>query len=467
MTRRRYAIRTYGCQMNIHDSEKLANLLHHAGLQRAAGEAEADLLVINTCSIRDKAEQRLYSDLGRLREWKQERQGRMVGVGGCVAQQVGDGILKRFPQVDFVFGTHNLRMVPALIESGDAGQRSLAVAENRSPDRFDFPDSHPAFDPQTRGAGFVTVMEGCDMFCTFCIVPQTRGREISRPAESILGEVRQRVAAGLREVTLLGQTVNAYGRQEERRGQDERAGTVPFAALLGELNAVPGLERIRYTSPHPLFFCDALIHAHGALERLAPHVHLPLQSGSDKILERMQRRYNAGEFLEIVAALRRARPDIAITTDLIVGFPGETSADFNDTLAVVSEAGFVDQYSFKYSPRPGTRAAEMEGRVSPELAQERLEELQALQRGMTLAYHRQRIGERTEVLLEGPSRRGGGQVCGRDPYHRVVNLADTVGNGAPMEAGQLLPVDIVEATPHSLIGVPVSDTAAARLHVVG
>ncbi|MFP8874856.1 MAG: tRNA (N6-isopentenyl adenosine(37)-C2)-methylthiotransferase MiaB, partial [Myxococcota bacterium] len=461
-----YAIRTYGCQMNVHDSEKLANLLHHAGLRPAVAEGEADLLVINTCSIREKAEQHLYSDLGRLRQWKKERPGRLVGVGGCVAQQVGDGILKRVPQVDFVFGTHNLRMVPAMIESGDAGQRSLAVAENRSLERFDFPERQPAWDAKTPGTGFITVMEGCDMFCTFCIVPQTRGREISRPAASILSEVRQRVAAGVREVTLLGQTVNAYGRQEERRGQDERAGTVPFATLLEEINAIPGLERIRYTSPHPLFFGDALIRAHGALERLAPHVHLPLQSGSDRILESMRRRYSAGEFLETVAALRRARSDIAITTDLIVGFPGETSADFRRTLAVVAEAGFVDHYSFKYSPRPGTRAAEMGDSVPAELAQERLEELQALQRGMTLAYHRRRVGERTEILLEGPSRRGGGQFCGRDPYHRIVNLAGESGGGEPIEVGHLLQVDIVEATPHSLIGVPVSETAGGRLPVV-
>ena len=468
MRGRRYAIRTYGCQMNVHDSEKLENLLHHSGLQAAEEEADADVLVINTCSIRDKAEQQLYSDLGRLRAWKDERPGRMVGVGGCVAQQVGDGILKRFSHVDFVFGTHNLRMVPAMLEASEAGQRSLDVAEHRSLERFDFPQRHPGLAGDGRGRAFVTVMEGCDMFCAFCIVPQTRGREISRSADSILAEVRGLARAGVRDITLLGQTVNAYGRQEERRGQGRAKGTIGFSSLLQEINQVEGLLRIRYTSPHPIFFEDSLIRAHGELERLAPHVHLPLQSGSDRILERMRRRYTAKEYLAIVRGLRAARADIAITTDLIVGFPGETPQDFEQTLAVVAEAGFVDQYSFKYSPRPGTSAAGMDAEVPAELAQERLEELQQLQREMTLGYHRSRVGGQAEILVDGPSRHGGGQVCGRDAHHRVVNVATSeAGPDRVPEPGELLRVDIVEATPHSLIGVVASPVKDRRLAVLG
>jgi tRNA-2-methylthio-N6-dimethylallyladenosine synthase len=461
---RRYAIRTYGCQMNVHDSEKVANLLHHAGLRPAADESQADLLVVNTCSIREKAEHRLYSDLGALRAWKEERPGRLVGVGGCVAQQVGDALLARFPQLDFAFGTHNLRWVPSLIAAAEQGQRRALTDESASLERFDLPERHPAWQGSTPGRAFVTVMEGCDMFCSFCIVPATRGREISRPAAQIVREAEALVARGVRELTLLGQTVNAYGRHDQRRGRAERSGTLPFAELLGRLDAIPGLARLRYTSPHPLFFDDGLIRAHGALERLCPHVHLPLQSGSDRVLARMRRRYTRARFLEIAAALRAARPDVALTTDLIVGFPGETERDFEDTLDLVRQVGFADAYCFKYSPRPGTKAADLAEKIPAEESQRRLQALQSLQRGLTLDYHRGRVGTRTEILLEGPSARGRRdpgvrQLAGRDPHHRVVNV-DWVGSDPPAE-GELLGVEIAEATPHSLIGLPLAGAAEA------
>jgi len=450
----RFSVRTYGCQMNVHDSEKVAALLEGAGLVASASEEAADLLVINTCSIRDKAEHQLYSDLGKLRTWKAERPGRMVAVGGCVAEQLGDGLLGRFSHVDFVFGTHHLRSLPALVEAARLGERSVAVGEDRSPDRFDLPMASRAEPGQgTRRKAFVTVMEGCDMFCSFCIVPLTRGREISRAAAEIETEVRSLVERGIREVTLLGQTVNAYGRHDVRRGQAAQAGTMPFAELLARLDAIPGLERIRYTSPHPLFFDEALIRAHGELARLCPHVHLPLQSGSNRMLEAMRRRYSRELYLEIVAALRGARSDLVLTTDLIVGFPGESEADFEDTLSIVEAAGFVDSFSFKYSSRPGTRAAELEATVSGELAQERLVRLQTLQSARTLAYHQTRVGQETRVLVDGASRHGGGQVTGRDPHLRVVNLepeADQV-----LLPGDFVAVRIVEATPHSLRGVAI------------
>ncbi|MCZ6463366.1 MAG: tRNA (N6-isopentenyl adenosine(37)-C2)-methylthiotransferase MiaB [Proteobacteria bacterium] len=459
MDRRRFAIRTYGCQMNVHDSEKVANLLHHAGLD-AADEAEADVLVVNTCSIRDKAEQRLYTDLGLLRAWKAERPGRLVGVGGCVAQQQGDAILERFPQVDFVFGTHNLRFVPAMVAEAASGQRSARTEETRDLDRFDLPQRHPAYASPSPGRAFVTVMEGCDLYCTFCIVPQTRGREISRPADDIVAEAQTLADEGVCEITLLGQTVNAYGRHDLRRDRADRAGTVAFAELLRRLDRIPGLERIRYTSPHPIFFDAALVRAHGELEHLCPHVHLPLQSGSDAILERMRRRYDRESFLGIAQALRRARPDLTLTSDLIVGFPGESEADLQATLDTVEQAGFADSYSFKYSPRPGTKAAQEPGQIDPGVAQDRLERLQALQRRLTLAYHRSRVGERTEILIEGPSaraRRGGpAQVAGRDPHQRVVNLAVRVAGDAPIpQPGERVPVEIVDATPHSLLATQI------------
>jgi tRNA-2-methylthio-N6-dimethylallyladenosine synthase len=447
---KRVLVRTYGCQMNVHDSEKVANLLRHEGYVTAERLDEADLLIINTCSIRDKAEQRLYSDLGKLRTWKETGSGRMLAVGGCVAQQVGDALLRRFDHVDFVFGTHKLRLVPALVEAARRGTRTARLEESNSLERFDLPERHPDLADVTPGRAFVTVMEGCDLFCSFCIVPRTRGREISRPAAEIVAEVEQRAAEGVREVTLLGQIVNAYGRHDLRRGTAPARGTVGFAELLRRLDAVPGIARIRYTSPHPLFFDAELVHAHAQLEALCPHVHLPLQSGSDAVLTRMRRRHTREDFRRIARDLRAARPDIAISTDLIVGFPGETDRDFQDTLELVREVGFVDSYSFKYSPRPGTPAAGFPDAVAPEVAQARLEALQALQKELTLAAHRARVGERTEVLVTGPSRRGGRQLSGRDPYHRVVNLE--ARESAAVEPGSLQPVTIVEATPHSLIG---------------
>ena len=445
---RRFWIRSFGCQMNVHDSEKLENLLHHAGYEAAADADAADLLIINTCSIRGKAEHKLYSDLGTLRAWRSASRGRVIGVGGCVAQQQGHRILERFEQVDFVFGTHNLRRVPALADAALSGRRAARIDASASLDRFDLPERHPAFASATPGRAYLTVMEGCDMFCSFCIVPTTRGREISRPAAGILDEARRLAEGGVHEVTLLGQTVNAYGRHDVRRGTARGKGTMPFAELLAHLDAIPGLERIRYTSPHPIFFDDALVRAHRELPSLCPHVHLPLQSGSDRILTAMRRRYTASEYRAIVAALRTARPDLAITSDVIVAFPGETEADFQATLAVVEDVSLVDSFSFKYSPRPGTRAAERAGRVPEPEAQARLERVQALQARLRFAGHRARLGDVTEILVEGPSRRGGRQLRGRDPQHRLVNLAD----GAGLRPGDLARVRIVEATPHSLIG---------------
>jgi tRNA-2-methylthio-N6-dimethylallyladenosine synthase len=449
---KRFAIRTYGCQMNVHDSEKVSTLLEDSGLTLAPSEAEADVLVINTCSIRDKAEHQLYSDLGRLREWKAERDGRILGVGGCVAQQVGDRLLGRFSHLDFVFGTHNLRRVPAMLEGALGGHRAAWVDEDRSQTRFDLPTRRSEPVQGVRRKAFVTVMEGCDMFCSFCIVPSTRGREISRSAVDIVAEASALAEAGILEITLLGQTVNAYGRHDVRRGKAETAGTMPFAELLGRIDEIPGIERIRYTSPHPLFFDEDLIRAHGELASLCPHVHLPAQSGSDRILEAMRRRYTRSRYLEIVAGLRAARPDLALTSDLIVGFPGETEADFEQTLALVREAGMVDSFCFKYSARPGTTATELPDEVDPAIAQERLLRLQELQKSETLAYHQSRVGQNAIVLIDGASRHGGRQRSGRDLHNRVVNLdSDPDREILP---GAVLSARIVEATPHSLIGEP-------------
>jgi tRNA-2-methylthio-N6-dimethylallyladenosine synthase len=452
---RRFHIRSYGCQMNAHDSEKVANLLHHAGFERAAGEPDADLVVVNTCSIREKAEHRLYSDLGLLRLWKAERPGRLIGVGGCVAQQEGDSLLRRYPQIDFAFGTHNVRWVPDMVAAAERGEREERFADDLSLARFDLPERHPGFDSQTPGRAWLTVMEGCDLFCSYCVVPLTRGREISRPAEGVVAEARDLAANGVRELTLLGQTVNAYGRHDVRRGRTAAAGTLAFGELLTALAEIPGIERLRYTSPHPNFFDDALVRAHAELPQLCPHVHMPVQSGSDRMLEAMRRRYTVSEYLELVSALRRARPGLALTTDFIVGYPGETRADFEATLALIRRVGFVDSFSFKYSPRPGTASSALPETVSPEESQARLAELQALQRELTFAAHRARVGERARVLVEGASRRGesgpgGIPLQGRDPQHRVVNFRAPAAS-AP-RPGTFVELEIVEATPHSLIG---------------
>lgn len=463
-----FFVRTYGCQMNVHDSDKLANLLHHAGHRVSPDEDDADVLVINTCSIRDKAENQLYSDLGRLREWKEARPGRALGVGGCVAQQVGDGLLKRFPQLDFVFGTHNLRMVPSMIESARHGQRRSDTRESSSLDRFELPGRHPDLASHSPGRTFVTVMEGCDMFCAFCIVPATRGREISRPAAGILEEVRRLADSGVREITLLGQTVNAYGRHDVRRGRAAAAGTMAFAELLAELDAIPGIERIRYTSPHPSFFDAGLVAAHAALGSLCPHVHLPLQSGSNRVLSAMRRRYDRDTYLGIAESLRAAVPDIALTTDVIVGFPGETEADFEDTLDVVRRVGYVDSFSFMYSPRPGTSAIDLPDPVERGETVRRFDELVRIQRELTVSYHRSRVGSRTEILVEKESRRGGGQLCGHDPHHRTVNLVGLDGGSANApRPGDLVAVDIVEATPHSLLGAVVGSDESAAAEAIG
>jgi tRNA-2-methylthio-N6-dimethylallyladenosine synthase len=455
--------------MNVHDSEKVTNLLLHDGWELANDVDAADLLILNTCSIRDKAEHRLYSELGKLRAWKQSARGRVLAVAGCVAQQQGDALLSRFSQLDFVYGTHNLRRVPAMAEAAVRGVRASETAESKSSDRFDWPDRHPDFRGDPAGRAFVTVMEGCDMFCSFCIVPLTRGREISRNAASIVAEAVDLVSRGDREITLLGQTVNAYGRHELRRSAPRRDTAAPppvatrdevpesFAGLLQRLADLPGLARIRYTSPHPIFFDEALIRAHRDLDSLCPHVHLPVQSGSDRILERMRRRHSAGDYLKLVDRLRESRPDLAITTDLIVGFPGESDTDFRDTLSLVRSAGFVDSFSFKYSPRPGTAAALLDEAVPGPVAQARLEELQELQRCMTLRAHRARVGSRTQVLVEGASRRGGSQLAGRDRFHRIVNFSS--GSEALPAPGSLIEVELVDATPHSLIGVWESDRA--------
>jgi tRNA-2-methylthio-N6-dimethylallyladenosine synthase len=454
----RFFLRTFGCQMNQHDAEKIANLLYHEGFRPTENEETAELILLQTCSVREKAEHKLYSEVGALGRLKRERPGLILGVGGCVAQQEGPRLLALFPDLDFVFGPQNIRHLPSMVAAARERQRTLRIdyEEDRLA-RFDLPERHPEYSPPTPGRAFVTVMEGCDLFCTFCVVPLTRGREVSRPASEILAEVRGLAERGVVEVTLLGQTVNAYGRARPERG----SGECSFAELIRRVAGVPGLERVRFTSSHPIFVTEELARCYAEVPELCPHIHLPVQSGASRVLAAMHRRHDRDGYRRIVDRLRAARPDLAITTDLIVGFPGETREDFDDTLSLAREVGFVDSFSFKYSPRPGT-AAVRRGLEPVEAAeaQRRLEELQAVQRELTLAAHRSRIGERVRILVEGPSRRGL-QSTGRCPYNRVVNVTSS----EPIAAGSFLEVTVAGATPHSLLAEPVSAPGFAELPV--
>ncbi len=453
----RFQIRTFGCQMNKHDSEKMSNLLHHEGLRPTTKADEADLILVHTCSIREKAEQKLYSELGALLGRKRHNPELIVGVGGCVAQQEGGELLRRFPRLDFVFGPQNLVHLPTLISNARARIRDVRLEYDDDPtSRFELPERHPEYTSPTPGRAFVTVMEGCDLFCTYCVVPRTRGREVSRSSPAILDEVARLAERGVVEVTLLGQTVNAYGRRRPGRVEGE----LPFGELIRRVASTPGIERVRFTSPHPSFVTPDLVRAYAGVPELCPHIHLPVQSGSTRVLKRMNRRYDRHEYLRVVSELRQARPELAVTTDLIVGFPGETRADFAETVSLVREVGFVDSFSFKYSARPGT-PAERRGLigVDPAESQARLEELQALQRELTLCAHQRRVGEIVSVLVEGASRRGGPQLRGRGPYNRVVNFV-----GSPtIRPGTIHDVLITAASPHSLLGRQADPAASQEL----
>jgi tRNA-2-methylthio-N6-dimethylallyladenosine synthase len=451
-------IQTFGCQMNEHDSGKIAALLERRRYRLTDDPEKADLIVVNTCAIREKAEQKFRSSLGRYRLLKERRPGLLIGVGGCVAQAEGERLLRRLPHVDLVFGTQGLLRLPGMLD--DVARRRRVVDTDFSTDlrqRFDA-DLIP-ISPSPAKA-WVTVMEGCDLLCTFCVVPATRGREISRPAPQILDEVRRLAAGGVKEVTLLGQTVNAYGR---------RQGQIPFHELLAAIDEVPGIERIRFTSSHPIHVTAGLVEAYRRLKHLCPHLHLPVQSGSDGVLARMRRRYTRAGFLEIVGRLREARPDLALTTDIITGFPGETPEDFEATLSLLAEVRFSDLYAFAYSERPGTRAPSLPDPVPVPLRRERLARLLAFQARIGLADNAGHVGCVEDVLVEGRSRTDPARLAGRTGHNKVVNF--TVRSGARPEAdsgtsgprppsgdlaahlqGTIVPVRILEGHPNSLLG---------------
>ena len=432
---KRLYIKTYGCQMNVYDSERMADVLGPLGYGVTDDPAAADLVVLNTCHIREKATEKVYSELGQLKRMKQARTAEgaemTIAVAGCVAQAEGEEIMRRQPAVDLVVGPQAYHQLPELIARAHRARGERLAADFAPEEKFD------ALTIERRPAGvtaFLTVQEGCDKFCTFCVVPYTRGAEWSRPAEAIEAEARALAEKGVREVTLLGQNVNAY------------AGGL--AALIRRLARIPGLDRIRYTTSHPRDMDDALIAAHGEIEQLMPYLHLPVQAGSDRVLRAMNRAHTAEGYIRLIEKIRRARPDIAISGDFIVGFPGELETDFEATLSLVREVGYASAFSFKYSRRPGTPAAAMPGQTPDEVKEARLHRLQALLDEQQRAFNTAQEGRILPVLFEKPGRRGAGQLAGRSPYLQAVHAQ------APDRLiGRIVPVRIESAARNSLAGV--------------
>lgn len=447
---KRLYVRTFGCQMNVYDTGKMKALLAREGYETTDQMWDADLVIVNTCSVRDKPEQKLHGFLGEALSIKRKRKDAQVtvAVAGCVAQQEGQALLDRYPTLDLVFGPDAVPSIVKLVEA--AGQERTQVLDTTFLDADDYVFASE-LDPAASGqvGGFVTIQKGCDNKCTFCIVPATRGPELSRPSAQIVDEVAQLVAKGVKEVTLLGQNVNSYGLKV--------SGEKTFAQLLYAVAAVPGVERIRYTTSHPRDMGPDVVQAYRDLPQLTSHLHLPVQSGSTRVLKRMKRFYTREQYLRLVDDLTAARPDLALTTDIIVGFPGETDDDFADTLSLLDEVGFHGAFSFKYSPRPGTPALRLLARdqeVPPDVAQARLVAYQKRQREVGIAQNQKLLGTTQRVLVEGPSRHDPQVLCGRTGTFKTVNFP-----AEGVAVGDLVDVHIIGAFTNSLRGDRVVATA--------
>ena len=432
-------IKTHGCQMNEYDSDKMADVLAAGhGLELTQDEAEADVILINTCSIREKAQDKVFSQLGRWRELKAKNPQLLIGVGGCVASQEGDAILKRAPYVDLVFGPQTLHRLPEMIEAKRASGSPQVDISFPEIEKFDHLPKPRADGP----TAFVSIMEGCSKYCSFCVVPYTRGEEVSRPFDDVLLEVVQLAKQGVREVNLLGQNVNAY-----RGGIDGCDEPADLAALIRAIAQIPEIGRIRYTTSHPLEFSDALIEAHRDVDKLASYLHLPVQSGSDRILSAMKRNHTALEYKAKIRKLKAAKPGICISTDIIVGFPGETDADFEATMKLVADVGFDQSFSFVYSKRPGTPAANLPDETPDEVKSARLKRLQETLNAQAFAISQSMVGTRQCVLVEKPSTRDPGELTGRTENMRYVNF-----QGSPRLIGQFVEILITEVRVNTLRG---------------
>jgi tRNA-2-methylthio-N6-dimethylallyladenosine synthase len=447
VTRKLY-IKTYGCQMNVYDSARMADVLAPLGFAPVAEPDGADMVILNTCHIREKAEDKVFSDLGRLKPLKQAQGGEMIiAVAGCVAQAEGAEIMRRAPYVDIVLGPQTYHRLPEMVARASRSGGGVLDTEFPAEAKFDF---LPEASQAPGVSAFLSVQEGCDKFCTFCVVPYTRGAEYSRPAAAVLDEARRLVAAGARELTLLGQNVNAY------HGEAPEGGVWGLGRLIRALAEIPGLLRLRYTTSHPRDVDDELIRAHAEVPQLMPFLHLPVQSGSDRVLAEMNRKHTADEYRRLIERFRTARPDMAFSSDFIIGFPGETDADFRATMQLAEEIGYASSFSFRYSPRPGTPAALLENAVPEAVAQERLLELQALLEAQQRRFNAGKIGQVLPVLFEKPGRHGG-QLIGRSPYLQGVHAL------APERMiGSVELVQITDATLNSLGGALDSAGAAGQ-----
>jgi tRNA-2-methylthio-N6-dimethylallyladenosine synthase len=452
---RSYFIRTFGCQMNEHDSERLAGLLVKDGLRPAATMEDADVVVLNTCCIRENADQRLYGTLGRLKELVDAKPGLQIAVGGCLAQKDREQIQEKVGWVDVVFGTHNLARAPVLLRRAQREGPLMEVLDAPAPNASEDPLLGLDAVREVPYSAWVNIQTGCDNSCAFCIVPAVRGREVSRPMDEIVGEVELLARRGVTEVTMLGQNVNSYGRDITKRRP-------LFAELLRAVGAVDGIGRIRFTSPHPKDLRPETIEAMATTPEVCEQLHLPLQSGSDRVLRSMRRGYTAQRYLERLAAARVAVDDLAVTTDIIVGFPGETEEDFEDTLAVCAEAAYDSAFTFIFSPRPGTRAAAMESSFVPaDVVAERFERLKTVVDRSALTRHQARVGRSEEVLVEGVSRRDAAMLTGRTRQGKLVHFPGGPGPTAPA-SGALARVTVTAGHPHHLSGLLEEVTSAPR-----
>lgn len=441
---KRLFVKSYGCQMNVYDGMRMAEMLAPMGYQLQDNPAAADLIVLNPCHIREKADDKLFSDIGRFKTQAADRA--IIAVGGCVGQALGAKVYQQSPAVSVVFGPQTYHRLPQFVEQVEQGRQQRQMGNKNAPirvvdtefpllEKFDHLPTPGAYGP----TAFVTIQEGCDKFCTYCVVPYTRGAEISRPVTDIVTECRQLAEQGVREITLLGQNVNAF------HGEDARGQEVTLAVLLEMLSEIDGLERLRFTTSHPNNTGADLIEAFKTNSKLMPYFHLPVQAGSDKILRAMNRNHTAQEYLEVVYALREARPDLALSGDFIIGFPGETEADFEETLNVMAAANYASAYAFAYSPRPGTPAADMPGQVPEAVKKERLAGVLALLEDQMMTFHQSFVGQTVEVLVEEAGQQG--QMRGKNPHNVSVNFA-----GDAALVGQIVPVKIHEARPRSLVG---------------
>jgi tRNA-2-methylthio-N6-dimethylallyladenosine synthase len=440
-------IKTFGCQMNEYDSEKMADVLHSAqGMDQTDQIEDADVILLNTCSIREKAQEKVFSDLGRLRELKQLKPDLLIGVGGCVASQEGKQIINRAPHVDFVFGPQTLHRLPKLIDQRLATGHSQVDISFPEIEKFD----HLPRSRQTKGSAFVSIMEGCSKYCSYCVVPYTRGEEVSRPFEDVLTEIVGLTEQGVKEITLLGQNVNAY-----RGLMGQTSEIADFALLLEYMSEIPGLERIRFTTSHPKEFTQRLIDVYDRVPQLVSHLHLPVQHASDKILSAMKRGYTSLEFKSIIRKMRLVRPKLALSSDFIVGFPGETEADFEKLMDMVTELQFDNSYSFIFSPRPGTPAANLEDDTPYEVKLKRLQRLIAQIDSQALTVSQAMLGGHERVLIEGLTR-DKVHLLGRTENNRVVNIvipeSDSDQSAVDQWIGQMLEVKVIEVLKHTLRG---------------